>query len=162
MNSKDLQLLQEAAEKVTNDKLQAFKNFANRYLNFENYIKDIIEKGYEITTLDIDKDLYMVYLFMFIEDILHNEKSSPDDIDWYRTAPSDAIQKEYDGLVQINLYDKAIHAVIHGAGGFSEFKKLPPEEKNKVANLGYQYLLSFYHNADEDDFKGFFRDTTLQ
>lgn len=167
MNNKDLQSLQEAAEKVTNSKLQAFKDFADKHINFDKYIKDIVENGYEITSMEVDKDLYMSFLPRYMEDIRHNANTFHNDLDWYYGAPTDRIQNEYEGMVHMNLYDNAINDIINEYGGYSKFKKDWQNMWNvdrdqllgELADKAYSHLLSFYRNADETDFKGVFRDS---
>lgn len=167
MNNKDLQLLQEAAEKITNSKLQAFKDFADKHINFEKYIKDIVEKGYEITSMEVDKDLYMSFFPTYMEDIRHNANTFHGDLDWYYEAPTDRIQNEYEGIVHMKLYDNAINDTIDEYGGYPKFKKdwqnmhykEGDQLLDELADKAYSHLLSFYRNADETDFKGVFRDS---
>lgn len=168
MKNKDTLFLEEAYDKVVDHKLQAFKKFSYKHIHFEEYLKKIIEDAYEITSMDVDRDLYMSFFPLYIEDVKHTKNSFPEDMEWYYDASTQKIIDEYEGMVHIKLYDKAIEHIMDDYGGYQEFKKdwkrSSPEEKNalseRLANKAYHYLLNFYGNVDERDFKGFFRDTT--
>lgn len=168
MKTKDTLFLEEAYGKVVNHKLQSFKKFSDKYIHFEEYLKKIIEEAYEITSMDVNKDLYMSFFPLYIEDVRETKKSFPEDIEWYYNASTQNIIDEYEGMVHMKLYDKAIEHIMDDYGGYQEFKKdwkdSSPEEKNALmnhlANKAYHYLLDFYGNADEGDFKAVFKDTT--
>jgi hypothetical protein len=144
------------------DKIQAFKQFANKELNVLDHVKKLTIDEYENSSMGVPRELYMSILPEYLDHVKRNIELNPINVDFYYDhLSSREIQQEYEGFLHQALYDKATKDTLENYGGYEKFKKNWSEDlTEELGSKAYDYLTTFYNEPDYNDFLDYFTAST--